>query len=140
MELNLPKIEPELQKQGERFLLKCLVRKKWVVLTPEEWVRQHFINYLSFYKGYSLSRMAVERGLQYNGLQKRMDILVYDKSGNPELMVECKASHIILGKDTLFQISTYNSHFKVPKLCITNGLKHFWFEKQGEAYKPIDGV
>lgn len=138
MELNLPPYQPPMQRKGEKLLIQCLVRKKWLVLTPEEWVRQHFLNYLFSKKGCSRSLTAVEYGLEYNGLKKRIDILVFDSTGQPSLMIECKAPHIPLNKEVLFQLSTYNAAFQVAKLCITNGMQHHWFEWSGNQYLPSE--
>ncbi|MFY0672692.1 MAG: type I restriction enzyme HsdR N-terminal domain-containing protein [Bacteroidia bacterium] len=135
MDLNLPEYEPELRQENEKYFVKCLVRKKWLVLTPEEWVRQHFLNYLFTKKGYSRARTAVEHGLNYNGLKKRIDILCFDALGKPELMVECKAPEIKLDQKVITQIAIYNSKFMVSHLCITNGLQHYWFELVDHKYQ-----
>lgn len=135
MELNLPPFEAEVQQQGEQHLIKCLVRKKWLVLTPEEWVRQHFLNYLFTQCQVSKNLTAVEYGLQYNKRKKRIDILVFGANGKPWLMVECKAPHIKLSQDTIFQIATYNAQFLLPELCITNGVEHRWFQLKDGQYQ-----
>ena len=101
------------------------IRKKWLVLTPEEWVRQNFLNYLVTEKKYAASLIALEASLKYNELQKRADILVYDKQGNPFLLVECKAPEVKISQDTFDQVARYNMTFKVNYLVVTNGLDHF---------------
>ncbi|MBI1183227.1 restriction endonuclease subunit R [bacterium] len=137
LQLNLPPFEPELSRIDDKTKIKCLVRKKWLVLTPEEWVRQHFLNYLFTQQQVSRNRTAVEFGLEYNGLKKRIDILVFDTNGNPNIMVECKAPHIVLNAQVIRQIATYNSKFMVPELCVTNGMKHFWFGLQNGVYQQL---
>lgn len=123
--LNLPPYQFKLKQQGVRTQIFDAIRKKYVVLTPEEWVRQNFLQYLILDKSYPASRIAVEAGLKYNQLQKRMDVLVYDKQGNPHLMVECKAPEVKITQDVFDQIARYNMVFKVKYLVVTNGMNHF---------------
>ena len=124
-ELNLPKYQFELKKEGKRTLIFDAIRKKYLVLTPEEWVRQNFIQYLIQEKSFPASLIAIEAGLKYNQLQKRMDVLVYDTQANPYLMVECKAPKVKITQDAFDQIARYNMVFKVKYLVVTNGLNHF---------------
>jgi hypothetical protein len=124
-QLNLPPYQFKLKKAGERVQIFDSIRKKYVVLTPEEWVRQNFLQYLIQEKNFPSSLIAVEAGLKYNQLQKRADVLVYDKSGSPFLMVECKAPSVKITQDTFDQIARYNVVFKVKYLVVTNGLNHF---------------
>lgn len=137
LELNLPEYHPELKREGEKLLIKCAIRKKWLVLTPEEWVRQHFMNYMFTERGYSRNLTSVEHNLEYNGLKKRIDILTFDQEGKPKLMVECKAPHIPLDEKVIFQLSTYNSKFKLQELCITNGMVHHWFRWENGKYESF---
>lgn len=123
--LNLPTYQFKLKKQGARNQIFDAIRKKYVVLSPEEWVRQNFLQYLIMDKNYPASLIAVEAGLKYNQLQKRMDVLVYDKQGNPHLMVECKAPEVKITQDVFDQIARYNMIFKVKYLVVTNGINHF---------------
>ncbi len=123
--LNLPSYQFKLKKEGEVIKIFDAIRKKYVVLTPEEWVRQNFLQYLIQEKKFPSSLISVEAGLKYNQLQKRADVLVYDKSGSPFLMVECKASSVKITQDTFDQIARYNLIFKVKYLVVTNGLNHF---------------
>ncbi|MES2591900.1 MAG: type I restriction enzyme HsdR N-terminal domain-containing protein [Bacteroidota bacterium] len=124
-QLNLPSYEFKLKQQGLRTQIFDAIRKKYVVLTPEEWVRQNFLQYLIQDKKFPASLIAVEAGLKYNQLQKRMDVLVYDKQGSPHLMVECKAPGVKITQDVFDQIARYNMVFKVKYLVVTNGLHHF---------------
>jgi hypothetical protein len=126
--LNLPTYRFKLKQQGNRTQIFDAIRKKYVVLTPEEWVRQNFLQYLIQEKKFPASLIAVEAGLKYNQLQKRMDVLVYDKQGNPYLMVECKAPEVKITQDVFDQIARYNMVFKVKYLVVTNGLNHFCCE------------
>ncbi|MCX6229915.1 MAG: type I restriction enzyme HsdR N-terminal domain-containing protein [Bacteroidetes bacterium] len=102
-----------------------VIRKKYVVLTDEEWVRQHCIAYLIAEKHCPASLIAVEKALLVNGLKKRTDIVVFAKDGSPKLIVECKAPHIEITNDVFDQIARYNMTLKVDYLFVTNGLRHF---------------
>lgn len=101
------------------------VRKKYVVLTPEEYVRQQIISYLTNEKGYPLGLLKVETVLNLNGMTKRTDIMVYSRSGNPIMIVECKAESVQLTQAVFDQLARYNLKFNVPYLIATNGIKHY---------------
>jgi hypothetical protein len=101
------------------------VRRRWVALTPEEWVRQHFINYLVHELGTPMSLLAVERSLVMNRMARRADILIHDASGNPLALVECKAPKVRIDQGTFEQAARYNTVFQVPYLFVTNGLRHY---------------
>jgi hypothetical protein len=124
-QLDLPVFQFKLKQAGARQQIFDPIRKKYVVLTPEEWVRQNFIQYLIQNKKFPASLIAVEAGLKYNQLQKRLDVLVYSKQGVPHLMIECKAPNVKISQDTFDQIARYNMIFKVKYLVVTNGLQHF---------------
>ncbi len=101
------------------------IRKRWLALLPEEWVRQHFINHLVYDLGYPASLIAVERSMVLNGLAKRADVLVHDERGQPLLLVECKAPGVGITQRTFEQAARYNSVFKVQWLIVTNGVSHY---------------
>ena len=136
--LNLPKYQFKVKQQGARTQIFDSIRKKYVALTPEEWVRQNFLQYLIHEKKFPSSLISIEAGLKYNQLQKRMDVLVYDKQGSPYLMVECKAPEVKITQDAFDQIARYNMVFKVKYLVVTNGLHHFCclmdYEKNSYSY------
>lgn len=123
--LNLPPAKLELSRKDEVFYVKCLVRNKKLVLTPEEWVRQHIVASFVSHFSIPLARIAVETSLNYNGRKKRADIVVYDEFGIPDLLVECKAPEVGLSSETLFQIAQYNAVYGTNKLLISNGLDHY---------------
>lgn len=104
-----------------------IIRKKYIYLTPEEIVRQNFLDYLISEKKYSKNLIKLESQIKYNTLEKRSDILVYDLSGQPFLLVECKADSVAINQKTIEQASRYNLQMKAPYLCVTNGLKTFCF-------------
>lgn len=124
-ELNLPTYKFRLKEENNLVFVFDAIRKKFVVLTPEEWVRQNFIQFLISEKKYPASLVAVEVGLKYNQLQKRADVLIYNKSGQPYLMIECKAPEVKISQETFHQIAAYNMSFKVSYLVVTNGMDHF---------------
>ncbi len=104
------------------------IRKKWFVLTPEEWVRQHVLNYLINVKKYPSSLISVEKEITLNDLKKRFDIVVYKKNLSPFLIIECKAPFIELNITTIEQAQRYNLILKANYLMITNGVSDFVFD------------
>ena len=127
LRLNLPAFEYHLQESRDgQLLIWDMLRRQHVVLTPEEWVRQHFINYLLQDLAIPCTLMRLEAPLRYGSLTKWADILAYDRQGNPLLMVECKASTVAIDQDTLLQLSVYDSAVHAPYLVLTNGLAHHY--------------
>ena len=124
--LNLPAHDFKLKHEGKKTQIFDSIRKKFVTLTPEEWVRQHFIQYLISEKKVPASLIAVEMGLKYIELNKRSDIVIYNKEGNPVLLVECKAPDVKITQDTFDQIARYNMTLKVKYLALTNGISHYY--------------
>lgn len=112
------------QAQDNKYIF-CVVRKKWLVLTPEEWVRQHCILFLVNELGYSFSAIAVEVKVHINGMQKRADIVVY-RQAKTWIIVECKAPHIAIDQTTFDQIARYNIQLGGNFLMLTNGLNHYY--------------
>lgn len=109
--------------ESDKFLVFDEIRGKWLVLTPEEWVRQHYVYYLTNVLGYSKGLISLEKEIVLNNTSKRYDIVVFDIKRNPEVIVECKAPHIKLDNITLEQILRYNLVLSVPFLVITNGME-----------------
>lgn len=103
-----------------------IIRKKYVVLTPGEWVRQHIIHYLITDHGFPKSLISVEKQLTVNTLTRRTDIVLYNHAGKPVLIVECKASDIKLSQAAVDQAARYNLTLQVPWLWVTNGVSHVW--------------
>ncbi len=137
--LNLPSFAVKLKNQSQRTQIFDRIRKKFVSLTPEEWVRQHFLNYLIEHKKYPESRIAVESSLIYNELLRRPDIVYFDVFKKAQLIVECKAPEIKITQSTFDQIARYNIALKVRYLVITNGIQHFCcsmdYEKESYAFQ-----
>lgn len=122
--LNLPDFDYNLKKAEGKVWIFDVIRKKFIVLTPEEWVRQHFINYLITDLKYPRALIKVEGGLKFNQLSKRSDIVVFARDGSPWMVVECKSPTVALSHDSLVQASAYNSTLKAKYVTITNGLAH----------------
>lgn len=123
--LALPPIQPTLRKEEGRTLIFDLIRKKYVQLTPEEWVRQHMLHYLIYTLRYPRALFRVEAGFTRNQRHKRFDILVYDRSMQPWLLVECKAPALKLTQKAFNQIAVYNMALGARYLAVTNGRVHF---------------
>ena len=127
-ELNLPKFEFRLRSDNDTTYIIDPVRKKELVLTPEEWVRQNIIQTLVQNFNYPSSLLHLEKGLIYNQRNKRYDALFYDRTAAPFLLIECKAPHINITQETLIQANTYNHKIGSKYILLTNGLKHLCFE------------
>lgn len=125
MHLNLPTYQIKITKQLNKPFIYDEIRKKYVSLTPEEWVRQHIINYLLNHKKFSKALIAVERKLTYLNSFKRFDILVFNNNAKADILIECKAPNINLTSETALQLSIYNQQYKANIIIISNGLKHF---------------
>ncbi len=124
MLLNFPTYNFKVKTEENANYVFDIIRKKYVLVTPEEWVRQHLLWYLIHEKKYPASLISVEKGLEVNGLKKRFDLLVYDNLGKPLLLTECKSPNIKLTQQVFDQIANYNMKFKVKQLLVTNGLQH----------------
>lgn len=131
--LNLPTYSFRTKQVDSKVRIFDEIRKKFLVLTPEEWVRQNFIRYLAEEKGFPASLMAVETGLKLNRNQFRADLLIYSKSGKPLVIVEFKAPEVKITQKTFDQIARYNLTFEVPFLIISNGLEHYCCQVDFEA-------
>jgi hypothetical protein len=122
--LNLPACSLKITQNGGEVYVFDEFRKKKLVLTPEEWVRQHLLHYLVRDLAYPKSLIAVEYGIKVNNLNRRCDIVIYSTDNKPIMIVECKASHISLNEDTFLQIAQYNFKLNVDFLLLTNGVQH----------------
>lgn len=122
--LNLPSFDYKLRKADGKVWIFDVIRKKFVVLTPEEWVRQHFIHYMTGELKYPRSLIRIEGGLMYNQLQKRSDILLFDREGNPWMLVECKEPGFKLSQLVVEQVAAYNATHRARYITVSNGLTH----------------
>ncbi len=126
--LNLPYYPFRLQKDNNTSYIFDEIRKKFLVLTPEEWVRQHFVQFLIIEKKYPRSLIKLEGGLKLNSMQKRSDILLFNNAGEKIMLVECKAPSVKISQDTFDQVARYNFIHRVKYLVVSNGMQHFCAE------------
>ena len=123
--LNLPEYSFRIKTiEGKTFIFDSL-RKKFVRLTSEEWVRQNFVQFLISEKNYSVSLIVVEASVKVNNNPQRADMVIYNRSGNPLVVAEFKAPEVKINQQTFDQIVRYNMQLKVPFLIVSNGLQHF---------------
>ena len=123
--LNLPSYDAKIRKNGSLMEIYDPLRRKYVALTPEEWVRQHFVNWLIIDKEYPTSLMANEAGIKLNSLTRRCDTVVYDQHLDPLMIIEYKESNISITQDVFDQIVRYNTVLKVQYIVVSNGVKHY---------------
>ena len=126
--LNLPKYDFKFKKENNTLYIYDSIRTKYVKLTPEEWVRQNYIEFLINDKKISRSLIVVEKEIVINDLKKRFDIVVYNKDYNPDILIECKAPNIKIVQNVFEQIAAYNIILKCKYLVVTNGLSHYFCE------------
>lgn len=132
--LNFPvNFDFKFRKNKDKFFIYDTTRKSWLILTPEEWVRQHWIQYFLTQKGISASALVTEKKLELNGLTKRIDLLITEKT-IPKILVECKAPHIKLSEKTFEQTARYNSVLNAEKIILSNGIHHIFAGFDGENY------
>lgn len=137
--LNLPEYSFRIRATDNRLQVFDVIRKKFVALTPEEWVRQNFIQYLIQEKKYPASLFSIERETKYNRLKKRSDIRIFDRHGNLWMIVECKNPKVTINQKIFNQITIYNMSHKVKTkfLAVTNGLKHYCCSMKHEEGKYV---
>lgn len=123
--LNLPKYSFKTKVDGGILKIFDPIRRKYIVLTPEEWVRQNFVQFLITEKKFPSSLLALEFRLSLNTLKKRSDIVVFNREAQPVLMVECKAPEVKITQEVFDQIARYNMSVNVNYLVVTNGLNHY---------------
>jgi hypothetical protein len=136
--LKLPSYSFRIEEKNGKQLIFDDTRRKWLTLTPEEWVRQNFIHFLAKEKKFPKSLMAIEKKVLINGLSQRFDLMVYDRKGNPLLIAEFKSPDIQIDQTTFDQASRYNNVLRASYFLISNGMVHFVckldFEKRTTRY------
>lgn len=134
--LNFPTFKFRLKNSENKVHIFDVIRKKFVVLQPEEWVRQHVVHFLIDVKQYPKSHINVEKQLKINGITKRYDIVIFNTDGSIYLLVECKAPKIKISQTVFDQIAQYNLKLEANYLMVTNGLEHFYckMDLQKEKY------
>lgn len=140
--LNFPQFEFKIIENDGTLSVLDSLRKKYLILTPEEWVRQHMIRYLVEFKQFPKSLFALEKRILYNNLQKRFDILVLDRNGSPFLLIECKAPEIKLTQKTVEQVAVYNKSIGASFMGISNGRQHLFlkFNKCDQKYEQLSDL
>lgn len=140
--LNLPPHPFKIIDDNGRLTLFDDIRKKFIILTPEEWVRQHFVQYLINHKGYPKSLIKLEGGLKLHGNARRTDIAVFNTAGERMLLVECKAPSVNITQKAFDQVARYNMVHKVSLLAVSNGLSHFYcqIDHASECYQFIEDL
>jgi len=124
IELQLPKINAKIREVAGKEQIFDIIRKKYVALTPEEWVRQHVVSFLIEHRNYPKGLIKVESGLTFNKMKKRSDIIIYNQEGNPFLIVECKAASQSINQSTIDQASIYAFSLQSNYLVVSNGMQH----------------
>ncbi len=126
MDLNFPRYPFRFKSRENKLLVFDVIRKKYVALQPEEWVRQNCLHFLVTDKGYPPGRVLVERKLEVHGLTKRLDLAVCDAHGRIEVLVECKAPDVAIDQEVFDQIARYNMEARARYLMVSNGLQHIF--------------
>ncbi len=138
--LRFPAFDFRFKSSENKVYIFDVVRKKFVVLQPEEWVRQHVVQYLINNKKYPLSLINVEKQLTINDIKKRYDVVVFNSDGTIHLLVECKAPSVVINQNVFDQIAQYNIQLNATFLMVTNGLEHFYckmdYNKEKYAFLP----
>lgn len=135
--LNFPTYNFRFKNSENKVAIFDEIRKKFVILTPEEWVRQHTVSYLIEEKSYPKSYINVEKLIKINDLNKRYDVVVFNSKGEIELLVECKSTAVAISQDTFDQIARYNLVLKAKYLMVTNGINHYFCQMDFENQKYV---
>jgi len=133
LQLNLPEYNFRIKKQDNKLSIFDSQRKRYVSLTPEEWVRQHHIRFLIESKGYPAALLAIEKQLNMNGMKKRCDAILYDQNANPILIIELKAPNVPISQATFDQVAVYNAKLMVSFFMISNGIEHYCCKVNSET-------
>ena len=140
IKIDYPSYQPKIKEEDKKEFIFDKFRKRWVQLTPEEWVRQNFLQYLTQTKKYPASLIAIEKEIKLGELKKRFDIVVYDGETKPWMIIECKEMNVTLDKTVLDQVLRYNISLNVPYLVITNGMHCMAFSLQDNKVLEIDSL
>jgi len=140
--LNFPKFPFRFKNSENKISIFDVIRKRFVILQPEEWVRQHCVHYLMNEKKYPISHINVEKELLINGLKKRYDIVIFNNDGSILLIVECKAPSISISQNTFDQIARYNLSLNATYLMVTNGINHYYCQMdfKNERYLFLEDI
>lgn len=125
--LNLPSYDAKIRKNSTGYEIFDPLRRRYLHLTPEEWVRQHFVHYLITQKGYPASRIANEASLKLNSLSRRCDTVVYNSQLQPVMILEYKEPNVAITQEVFDQVARYNSVLRVEHVVVSNGLQHYCY-------------
>lgn len=142
LQLNLPAYQFRIKQDGKNYFILDSVRNKYVKLTPEEWVRQHFLEFFTLEKHFPKALLAVEQQLNVNGMKKRCDAVFYNREGNAEIILEFKAPSVEITQSVFDQVAVYNSKLNVNYFIVSNGMSHYFCKvnlesAQYEFFKEI---
>jgi type I site-specific restriction endonuclease len=140
IKIEYPPYQPKIKEEAGKEFIFDEFRKRWVLLTPEEWVRQNFLQYLTQTKKYPASLIAIEKEIKLGELRKRFDVVVYDRNSKPWMIVECKEMNVTLDKSVLDQVLRYNISLDVPYLVITNGSYCMALQLNENLMQAIDAL
>ena len=140
--LKLPPCSLRIKEGPGGKLLYDPLRRKYVAMTPEEWVRQHFVNYLTGYLGYPPGLIRIEASFRLHSMLRRADILIHDRAGEPVMIVECKAPQVKISQEVFDQVINYNFSYGVRYLVVTNGIDHFAgkIDTQARTFVLLDHI
>lgn len=140
--INLPTYDAKIRRNNDILEVFDPLRRKYVTLTPEEWVRQHFVNYLITEKNYPPSLMANEVGIKFNSLTRRCDTVVYNKLLDPLMIIEYKESNIAITQQVFDQVVRYNNVLKVPYIVVSNGKSHYCcrMDYKSQSFNYLDEI
>ncbi|MDM1045016.1 type I restriction enzyme HsdR N-terminal domain-containing protein [Myroides sp. 1354] len=130
--LNFPSFNFRFKNSENKIAIFDVIRKKFILLTPEEWVRQHVVRELMENKGYPISLISVEKIVKINGMNKRYDVVVFKPNGTIAILIECKAPSVAITQQTFDQIARYNFQLRADYLYVTNGLNHYFCQMDYE--------
>lgn len=137
--LNLPPISPAFKTLGQKKYILDKMRRKFVIFTREEWVRQHWVWYLVDYQGVAPSLLVVEHAFKFHEMPKRADIVVFNRAFKPGLIVECKAPDVPITEKVIQQAAIYNQVLNAPYLVVSNGIDHllFGYDLEQKKMQPL---
>ncbi len=138
IDVNYPKPSLKIKQEKEQNYVFDTIRRTWLLLTEEEWVRQNFVQYLIEELHYPSTLIALEKELELNGLKKRFDVLVYDEQHQPWMLIECKAPQVVLNDAALEQVLRYHMSIPVPFLVITNGKNTYGWQKKNDELRLLE--
>lgn len=137
IKLNYPAQKPAIKTEQGKDYIFCIIRKRWFIITPEEWVRQNFLLYLVHVLNYPPSLIAVEKQLMLGEVKKRFDIVVY-KNSFPHIIIECKEMNVALSEGTILQVLNYNANIQAAYMVITNGSYCAAYFNEAGHFKALD--